>query len=85
MRVVMRLVKKIVLIPDTSAFTGQLEVDVQWEDVHAPSIMWRELLKGIEVNFIRALINICIFLFCMNISLFNVYMWEGLRTSVGSR
>jgi hypothetical protein len=45
MRVVMRLVKKTALIPDASAFPGQLEADVQWEDIHASSIMWREFLK----------------------------------------
>jgi hypothetical protein len=45
MSVVMRLVKRTELTPETSAFPGQLEADVQWEDVHAASMMWREFLS----------------------------------------
>jgi hypothetical protein len=75
MSVVMRLVKKTALSPETSAFPGQLEAAVQWLDViHTLSIMWREFLKGIELNCVRALINFCIILFFRNILSFNVYM-----------
>jgi hypothetical protein len=45
MSVVMRLVKRTALTPDTSAFTGQLEADVQWKDVHAAAMMCREFLS----------------------------------------
>jgi hypothetical protein len=46
MSVVMRLVKMTALTPETSAFPGQMEGDVQWLDViHTVSIMWREFLK----------------------------------------
>jgi len=44
----MRLVKMTALTPETSAFPGQLEADVQWEDVHAPSMMWREFLSRLQ-------------------------------------
>jgi hypothetical protein len=64
MSVVMRLVKMTALTPETSAFPGQLEAAVQWLDaIHTVSIMWREFLKGIELNCLRTLIKFCVFLF----------------------
>jgi hypothetical protein len=45
MSVVMRLVKRAALTPETSAFPAQLEADVQWEDVHAASMLWQEFLS----------------------------------------
>jgi hypothetical protein len=71
----MRLVKRTALAPETSPFPGQLEAAVQWLDViHTVSIMWREFLKGLELNCVRALIKFFNFLFFRNILLCNVYI-----------
>ena len=64
----MRLVNRTALTPETPAFPGQLDAAVQWLDViHTVSIMWREFLKGIELNCVGEVIKFCFFLFFRNI------------------